>query len=337
MVVSDYDHARLISKVLHLYYVQELTQSEIAKQLGLSTPKVNRLLQQARKQKMVEINLRTPFQHLFDLEARLQNIFNIREAVVIPRMVEDAISMVHTLGRAGANYLLEHLRDGDIIAIGGGTTVHAVVQAVTSERNYDVDIVPVVGGVQGSVTTDVNYLAAQLAERLGGRAYQLHSPAFVDTHQHRETLLNVGPIKEILDIARQANIALLGIGTVDPDTSRFVQFTALSADEMHQIVNAFGGVGEVLAVVYDQTGHLCAKPYEERVVGLTPKELEQISFRIGVAGTASKALPIYGALRGGFFHTVITDEAAAQGVLGLFEKDFRLVGESSYFPKSTLG
>ena len=32
---------------------------------------------------------------------------------------------------------------------------------------------------------------------------------------------------------------------------------------------------------------------------------------------------IYGALRGGYLHALITDEAAACGVLALFEKDFR--------------
>ena len=46
----------------------------------------------------------------------------------------------------------------------------------------------------------VNHLAAQLAERLGGQAYQLHAPAFVETREHRDVLLSVGPIKEILDI-----------------------------------------------------------------------------------------------------------------------------------------
>ena len=45
----------------------------------------------------------------------------------------------------------------------------------------------------------------------------------------------MGPVKEILDIARRANIALVGVGTVDAEVSRFVQFTALSADDMKHI------------------------------------------------------------------------------------------------------
>ena len=316
----------LISRVLNLYYVDELTQAEVGRRLGLSTAKVNRLLQQARQQGMVEITIHTPLQHVLELEYRLKAIFDIQEVVVIPRIAKDVTAHVHTLGRAGAGYLLDHLRDGDIIAMGGGTGVHSVVQALESPRAYDVKVAPLLGGVQGRATTDVNYLVAQLAERLGGKAYRLHAPAFVDTGEQRDMLQSVGPIKEILDIARQANIALLGVGTVEPDESRFVEFTALSVEDMKRIAGTYGGVGEIGAHVYDTEGKHCAEEYAERVVGLSLQELKRIPFVIGVAATAAKALPLYGALRGGYLHTLITDEAAAQGVLQLAEQSFHGAG-----------
>ena len=312
---SDYDSIRLINQVLTLYYVQELTQAEVGQRLGLSTTKVNRLLQQAREQGMVEITIRTPFQYLFDLEARLKASFDISDAVVIPQIAEQRNAMVHTLGRAGANYLLGRLQDGDVVAIGGGTAVHAVVQALETRRSYDVKVVPCMGAVQGRVTTDVNYLATQLAARLGGEAYQLHAPAFVDTEKQREMLLSMGPIKGILDIARQATIALLGVGTVDYQTSRLVQFTALSAEDMKWIAESCGGVGEIAARIYNIKGQPCAKEYANRTVGLSLQELRNIPFVIGVAAAGVKARPIYGALRGGHLDALITDKAAARGVL----------------------
>lgn len=320
---SSYENARLISEVLTLYYVQELTQAEVGRRLGLSTAKVNRLLQKARKQGMVEVTIHTPFQHLFDLESRLKAIFGIAEAIVIPRIAEDTSVMAHTLGRAGANCLLKHLRDGDVIAIGGGTAVHAVVQALEPARPYDVAVVPTSGGVQGLAYTDVNYLASQMAERLGGKAYQLHAPAFVDTREHREMLLSMGPIQEILNITRQASVALMGVGTVDYETSRYVQFTALLPEDMQRIAEDNGGVGEIGAFIFDIEGRSCAQEYAERVVGLALPELGRIPFFIGVAATAAKALPLYGALRGGYLDALVTDEAAAQGIIELFERDFR--------------
>jgi DNA-binding transcriptional regulator LsrR (DeoR family) len=133
----------------------------------------------------------------------------------------------------------------------------------------------------------------------------------------------MAPVKEILDIARRANIALVGVGMMDPEVSRFVQFTALSADDMKHIANDCGGVGDINAFVFDIEGRACAKEVADRVVGVSLDEIKSIPFRIGMAATAAKALPIYGALRGGYLHALITDETAARGILSLFEQDFR--------------
>jgi DNA-binding transcriptional regulator LsrR (DeoR family) len=321
--MATYESVRLINTVLTLYYMEELTQADIAQRLGLSTAKVNRLLQQAREQGYVNITIRTPFQQLFDLEARLQAVFGLRDAIVIPAVAESSTSPLNALGTAAADYLLQHLRDGDVLGVASGTTVQALIEAIAPTRSYEVEVVPIIGSVQGQLTTDGNYLAAHLAERLGAKAYQLPAPAFVDTRAHCETLRLMGPVKEILDIARRANIALLGVGTVDAEVSRFVQFTALSAADMKHIADDCGGVGDINAFIFDIEGRPCAREYADRVVGLTLDEIKRIPYRIGIAATAMKALPIYGALRGGYLHALITDETAARGVLALFDQDFR--------------
>jgi DNA-binding transcriptional regulator LsrR (DeoR family) len=321
--MPTYETIRLINIILNLYYMDGLTQTEIAQRLRLSTAKVNRLLQQAREQGYVNITIRTPFQQLFNLENRLKAVFGLQEAIVIPTLAESGSSALNALGGVAANFLLEHLRDGDVLAITPGTTVHAVVQSLDASRNYQVVIVPILGAIQGQIESDMNFLATNMAERLGGKAYQLHAPAFVDTREQCELLSSMGPVKEILDIARIASIALLGIGTVDAETSRFVQFTALSAEDLKLIADSYGGVGEIAARVYAIDGQPCGQEYADRVIGLTLAEIRNIPFRIGVAATSAKALPIYGALRGGYLHALITDEAAACKVLDLFEQDFR--------------
>ncbi len=320
--MPTYENVQLINTILTLYYVEGLTQTDIAHRLNLSTAKVNRLLQQAREQGYVNISIRTPFQHLFELESRLKAVFGLQDAMVIPAMGEGN-SVLTPLGSVAAEYLLEHLRDGDVMAIGGGTAVHAVVQAIEPVRPYRIEVVPTLGAVQGQMTTDINYLATTLAERLGAKAYQLHAPAFVDTPEQCAMLLAMAPVKDILDIARRANIALLGVGTVDAEASRFVQFTALSVEDMKKIAEDCCGVGEINAYVYDIEGNSCGPDYADRVVGLTLAEIQNIPFRIGIAASAAKALPLYGALRGGYLHVLITDETAAYGVLELFDRDFR--------------
>lgn len=306
---------RLLDRVLHLYYVEDLTRAEVARRLGLSQAEVKQLVGMARAEGMVQIAIRIPFADLVTLEARLKHAFEATDFVVIPAVADDPDTFVHTLGRAGAQYLLNHLRDGDTIAIAGGSSLYSVIQALAPPKKYDVTVVPMAGAVQGRVIADVNFLADQLAERLGGKAHQLYAPAFADTRAQREAVISMGRIQEVLDIARRATIALTGVGTLDAARSSMVQFTALSPEDMERIANVLGGVGEILSQAYDLDGHLCAQEYGERVVGLTLEELQGIPLVIGVAATASKVLPLCGALRGGYLDALITDEVAARGIL----------------------
>jgi DNA-binding transcriptional regulator LsrR (DeoR family) len=92
---------------------------------------------------------------------------------------------------------------------------------------------------------------------------------------------------------------------------------------MNRIASDCGGVGDLNAFVFDIEGHACAEEYADRVIGLSLAEIKCIPFRIGMAATAAKALPVYGALRGGYLHALITDETAARGILELFEQNFR--------------
>ncbi len=317
-----YENVRLINTILNQYYVERRTQTEIAQRMELSTPKVNRLLQQARELGYVSFVIRTPFQHLFDLEARLKAVFGIQEAIVIPAVGRTQTSLMNALGTAAADFLLEQIRDGDIVAITPGTTVQAVVESIEATRTYEIEVVPMLGAIQGNIESDMNYLATNMADRLGAKSYQLHAPAFVDSREQGEVVRTMAPVKKILDIARGANIALLGVGTVNPEASRFVQFTALSANDLEQIARGCGGVGEISAHVYDAEGRPCAKQFADRVIGLTLGEIKDIPFRIGVAASAEKAMPIYGALRGGFLNALVTDEPAARGVLDLFDHNF---------------
>jgi DNA-binding transcriptional regulator LsrR (DeoR family) len=321
--MASYENVRLMHTILNLYYLEKMKQADIAECMNLSVPKVNRLLQQARDMGYIDFVIRTPFQNLFALENQLKAIFGLQEAIVVPDGGISSSALLNSIGAAAANFLQEQLKDGDILAITPGTTVQAVVQSVDTTHPNNVVVVPILGSLQGDLESDMNFLATHMGEKLGGKSYQLHAPAFADTPETAEVLRSMEPVKKILDIGRSASIALLGIGTVNPNTSRFVQFTALSADQLKNIAENCGGVGEISAVVYNIDGHPCSKEYADRVIGLSLDEIRKIPYRIGVAGSASKALPIYGALRGGYLHALITDETAARGVLDIFNEKFR--------------
>jgi DNA-binding transcriptional regulator LsrR (DeoR family) len=321
--LPSYDHdfatIRLISEILTLYYLEEKNQSEIAALLGLSTAKVNRLLKQARELGYVEINIHTPFMHLVELERDLKRVYGLPEAFIIPSL-PNASNMLHDVGRAAADYLLQHLRDGDTICISGGKTIHAMVEALEADRKYDVCVVPATGARQGKLFTNVNYLAGRLAEKLGGVSYQFNAPIFVDSPEERDALLSIRHISQVLDIARQAQIAVVGIGSIIPPLSSYFDLLALPESELNgikELVEAEDVHGEIFAHVFDGIGQPCMTEYNQRAVGLGLDQLKNIPITIGIAATAEKIRPIHGALQGGYLKMLVTDETTALGVLEL--------------------
>ena len=59
MAVSREQH-RLLYRIAQSYYVDGLTQQRIARRFGLSRPKVSRLLQKARDERIVNTTLVPP-------------------------------------------------------------------------------------------------------------------------------------------------------------------------------------------------------------------------------------------------------------------------------------
>ncbi|WP_211828809.1 sugar-binding transcriptional regulator [Kistimonas asteriae] len=316
----DFENIRLYSKVVSLHYLEERSQAEIAKMLTLSTAKVNRIIRHARELGWIDITINTPHNHLLTIENRLRAVSSIESAVITPDFSTDAQLVVKSAGRAAAGYLLEHLEDGDTICISGGKAVSAIVDEIRPKRLYqNITVVPATGGVQGKHYTDVNHLASQLSERLNGKAYQLHAPLFAGSAKERDMLMAVRPIQEVLDRARQARFALLGIGSIVPDDSSYFDLYPASKHERDKIVQA-DAAGDLFAHLFDSLGYPCLAEYNSKLVGLTLDDLQHIPHSIGVAAGDAKVIPICGALRSRRLKTLVTDECTSLAVLDVLEK-----------------
>ena len=320
-VANEFEELRLITKIVTLYYRKGMKQAQIAEELGLSRSKVNRLFAYAHEQGIVEIKINSPMQLTYHYESRLSAIFDISEVIVVPAVLEDTKSLIDAVGVATGRYLQDHIRDGDTIVVGGGTTMLSLVRQLNPNRSYNVKVLPIEGGLKGNIVTDVNYVVSELARVLGGTAQALHSPAFLDSTQERDLLINLSDISRVLDLARKADIIIFGMGHCNED-SRFAMFTGLSADEMCSIREKYGGVGEIGSMIYDIRGKPTAPEFAQRVVGLSLQDLKNIPLKIGMAGTPEKALPIYAALVGGYIDVLVTDELAAKAVLEIFDREF---------------
>ena len=65
---------------------------------------------------------------------------------------------------------------------------------------------------------NADHISRLLARKFGGSSESLYAPAYVENPQLRDLLLQNGTIKDTLDRARKADIALVGIGDMNEDS-----------------------------------------------------------------------------------------------------------------------
>ncbi|NMM43422.1 sugar-binding transcriptional regulator [Rhodospirillaceae bacterium KN72] len=314
---EDFETIRQIHTVLVLHFIEGMKQSDIAAKLNLSTSKVNRLITQGRSLGMVKIAIESPYQGLVDLEQGLVEAASLSTVVVAPTVSGNPDTTLQQVGRAAANHLLETIRDGDVIAITGGKAVSAVAENLQPERGFDVTVVPLTGGVQGKYYTDVNHLATQIAERLGGKAMLVHAPLFAESREQRDMLMGMASIREVFDLARRASVALVGIGSIFAPGSSYFDLHPMPNPDRKQMVTG-GVIAEFLAHLIRRDGTLADYPLNSRLVALDPTELAACPRTIGIAAGAGKVEPIQAVLNGGLLNSLIVDEETADKVLATF-------------------
>lgn len=310
---DEFDQQRQMYSVLVLHFIEGVKQSEIAEKLNLSHTKVNRMIAAGRKAGMVKISISSPFQRLVDMENDVTQRFGLKQSVVTPTVSDNPETTLQMVGRVAANHLLETLRDGDVIAITGGKAVSAVVENLEAERRFDIRVVPLTGGVQGKHYTDVNHLATQLADKLGGTAQLVHAPLFAEDEQQRDLLMNVASIREVFDQARQATVALVGIGSVQAPGSGYYDLLPDPARGGQALIDA-GIAGEFLAHLIKADGSLAEIDLNSRVVALDPADLANCPTIIGVAAGSLKAGPVAATLAGRFLTSLVVDEEIARAL-----------------------
>jgi deoxyribonucleoside regulator len=310
----DPTHHELLAQVAALYYEQNLTQTDIADRLGLSRVKVYRLLTEAREVGVVRIQIDWPIQRDSDLEARLRERFRLPEALVLKTGLTDPAGTLAQLGQLAATLLDSRLTANQTLALCPGRSTHAVVHALKPNIAASIRVVQAIGNMPDAlVEYDAAALARGLAQKLGGEVVYLSSPLVGDTVDSAGVLRSQRDIARALESARRADLALVGIGDLDPVSSGFVRTGLLSAAELDSL-RQHGAAGDIAWRIFDRDGRLHPCDFNQRVIGLSLDDLTGIPAVIAVAAGTRKADAIRAALQSGAIHALATDDRTAAAI-----------------------
>jgi deoxyribonucleoside regulator len=304
------EREKLLAEVADMYYVLEMNQAEIAKKVGVTRSMISRMLSEARNKGIVDIRIHRPQQTDPLLEAELVKEFHLLSASVTEVQNQEPGVLLKTLGQFGAGVLPGFLTTGMVIGVPWGTTVGSVVNEMEPVP-FPVRIVQLVGAMDGrNKEYDGHRLVSKLVEKFNGEGYYLNAPFICPNRETVETLINTPGIRETVEMGRNADIALLGVGSTSPEFSSFYLAGYVSLEDLEQF-RSKSAVGDVCGLHFDIHGNEVCGEFCERLVTISRKDLFNIPLRVGVAGGPGKVNPLLGALRGGYINALITDNITA--------------------------
>ncbi len=314
-IKMEHTKKNLIYKIAKSYYEAGLTQQKIASRFGISRIMVSRLLQKSLSEKIVEIKIYPPDDPNIETERALEDKYDLKECIIVEPSAEEPQHVLDEIGQAGVSYLQRSLQGRETIAVSWGKSLLSLVNALPEMNFQDIRIVQMIGGL-GLPDDNLSgtELTRRMANKLNAQAKILSSPGIVRNESICRELLEEPQISTTLDVAKKADIALVGIGRLT-DNSILSRPDGILTGADITFLKSRGAVGDISLRFFDSQGQCIQGRINKRVVGLTIDELISIPRVVGIAGGREKFLTVLAALKNKLINILITDKWLAKKLL----------------------
>lgn len=306
-------------KVAKLYYIGNMSQEQIANIMGVSRPKISRMLKLCREKKIVEFKINTSSSSFSELSEKIKTYYNLKDVIIVPSC-SNLEESKKNVGKASANYLNMQLKNKMMIGITWGSTMNYMVKYFEPDKSTDRSfIVQLSGGLHSqtqSMNLDARELVKALALKLDARWFLLQVPLVLQNKLLKKLLMEEPEIKTHYLMFDNLDIAFVGFGSSHPEESVTYKAGYITKIESEQL-EASGAGADICGHRLDSEGRIVQTILSDRVLSIDLNTLKKIPTVVGIGAGEEKAHSIIAGVRGKYINTLIIDELAAITVMGL--------------------
>lgn len=294
-----------------LYFMEGMTQADIADTLGTTRLKINRILSEARLNGLVNITINSPLMSTVALERELIRDFNLVDAVIIPTPVDK--SQTHNLlGKAAAQFVSQFLARNSVrrFGIGWGGTLSEMVNQLAVANYSDLTVISIMGGLTHGAEFNTFNIVSDMAKRLGARCEYLAAPIYAGSEESRNIILQQDVFRRAFEEIELADLTVVSIG--DATEQSLLISRGLPPDASMEELRAAGAVTDICGHFLDADGRELDHPLNRRAITLSLEALRKIPTRVFAAGGDHKTEAIAAVLRSGLVSVLICDEDTAR-------------------------
>ncbi len=296
-----------------LYYVGGKTQDHIAKELGISRQRAQRLVSKAVAEGMIHFRLEHRLASCLELEATLKRKHGLELCRVAPSLGEgtDPTLGIATVTASEMERLLGS-PDPIVMALGTGRTLRAAAEELPRMHCQHHKLVSLNGNISPDGTASFYDVIMRIADKVRAPHYPMPLPVVAASPKERDMFHALEPIQRTMKLARQANVTFVGVGQMD-DSAPLLQDGFLSQAELLNMQQA-GAIGEICGWIFDESGRYFNFGPNLRAAGVRV-EPKQGNLAVAAAAGATKVNALRAAISGGIVNGLITDEPTARHIL----------------------
>lgn len=309
-MLDSRDKVQRIIDVARMYYLDNLTQNEIAKKLDISRPLVSKILNDAKELGIVTIQIKSPFTNQETILEKFKNIYKLKGAVIVPQLSTTALTDQSIL-EAAKKYLKENFTEVTTLGLGWGNMLGPFIDKIEKEEKFlslKGKVVPLIGNTNMS-TRDYhpNDLIRVFGEKTGLSPAYFFAPAFLTTEQEKEIFMNIENYKDIYKLWEKIDTAFIGINSHPsvPDLATALRFG--------NALNEKKAVGKILSYYFDKEGNII-EGENDFTIQIPWEKLKKIKRIIGIASSKTNKKAVIGALKTGIFTHIIISEKLAEEI-----------------------
>jgi DNA-binding transcriptional regulator LsrR (DeoR family) len=295
-----------------LYYIEGMTQSDVAKKLGVNRIMITRLLSEARRRGEVVIRIESPIAPLVGLQHDLEQRFGLSSALVAPNE-DPEIDPTKLIAATAGAYVSGLMASNMTVGVGWGRTLHTMLPYIEGRALENVRVVSLLGGISQARRFNPAEFAWQFAEMFDAEGYLISAPAIVDSAQTKHALLEHCGLDQILEMAGACDVALLSCGGISALTTSYRLGHVSEAERQSMIEN--GAIGDILYNFLDKNGTPIPHPVNDRAISLSMERLKRVQKKVLISGGPEKTDIILATLKALDPSVLITDEMTARQLL----------------------
>lgn len=246
---------------------------------------------------------------LSTLQDRVKDKLGIKKVILVQGSFDKNQSLLIDVARAGAEYLLDIIKDGNTVSITGGSTMLEFSNSIKTDRKYpNVTVVPARGSMGTDVETQSNSIVANMSKKLNSEYRLLHIPDVLG-QEAMKTLIQEPQIKKILDTIEQTDVLVFGIGRADEMATR----RKLPEEVVEEIISK-GAVGEAFGYYFNKKGEIV---YKLNTVGINLETFKKAKTSIAIFAGSRKVEAMSAIANINKNLVLITDEESAYEILNI--------------------